>query len=62
MLDLLQQVQGSLTRLRVGQALVIEQRFHELVPHGEHRVERGHWFLEDHGQLTSLQVAPGSFG
>ena len=30
-----------------------EDRFHQLIPNAVHRVQAGHWLLEDHGNLAA---------
>ena len=39
--------------LRLGAALVVDEGFHDLVPHGKHRVEAGHGLLENHGNFIA---------
>ncbi len=48
-----EQGNGLLSGLLPLQALVEQQRLHELIADAVHRVERGHGFLKDHGDAVA---------
>ena len=61
--DLGQQALGLLQRGLGRQAQVPAQRLHQLVAHGEHRVERGHRVLKDAGDVAAADdEAAGTLG
>ena len=53
----LEHLQRERTRLGAALLLVQHHRFGDLVPHPEHRVQRGHRLLEDHRDLVAADVA-----
>jgi len=50
-----QQLGGALAGLLVVHAQVQLERLGDLVADGQHRVQGGHWVLEDHGDLRPAQ-------
>ena len=55
--DVVQALHGDVEGLALAHPLVEHDRLHQLVADGEHRVERGHRVLEDHGDLSAPDVA-----
>src|SRR3546814_17519585 len=53
----LQQFDDPLACCLCRQMLMLAQRFRNLPAYVVHRVERGHGFLENHGNLTATQLA-----
>jgi len=55
--DQLQQIERARARRLFVHVLVDDERFHDLQSDGEHRIERGHGLLEDHGDVAAAQLA-----
>ncbi|MDT4847552.1 hypothetical protein FQZ97_816120 [compost metagenome] len=52
-----EQVEGFLARLRLGEAAVQHQRLADLARDGVHRVQRRHRLLEDHADAVAADLA-----
>ncbi len=55
--DHLQQLHGTLARLLLVHVQVQFERLGDLAPDRQHRVERGHRILEDHGDAVAANLA-----
>ena len=51
-----EQLDGAGARFRLAHLQMNEQRLHDLQADAQHRVERGHRLLEDHGDLPAAQL------
>ena len=60
--DQMEQFGGGLQGLALGQSAVQTDGLGHLLAHGKDRVERGHGFLKDHGNLVAAYRAHGGFG
>ena len=58
--DAAEHVEGPLPRLFLADAGVDAQRLGDLVADGEHRIERAHRLLEDHGNAAAADPAHGA--
>ena len=54
--DHLEELHGPLARLALAHVEVQFQRLGDLAADGEHRIERGHGILEDHGDAVAANV------
>ena len=54
--DHLKELHSPLARLALAHVEVQFQRLGDLAPDGEHRIERGHGILEDHGDAVAANV------